>query len=152
MKDWCYGINSLYKEASVYLKEAPWYIWFLNWLFNLVCAFLTSMDIPLPDIKIPTFDKETIEYNDGCRWVSLKAWYGDFGQWFHCIIHDPILHFCRRRTKTKHIGMDYDKLRKLVYSNDKKFWDEEEKSARETIKEEGEEQIKKWKQEMEKDR
>jgi len=122
----------------VYLEEAHLWVWLLDDIIEFICDIFNSFDIPLPDIPIPLFRKDDIKFNDGKRWVSMKQEWGDIGNLFHGQIHMPVSGFCFKRTKTWRIKYDYDKLKKMFYKRDKKFWDMEERNAREMREEEDE--------------
>ncbi|MBU4374550.1 MAG: hypothetical protein KJ714_08990 [Euryarchaeota archaeon] len=123
MKTWSYGINSLYKTASIDLRTGPWWVFTLERTAELCCDMIPS--IPLPDAKKRLRDQEDIELNGGNPWTTRKAWYGDLSQLFHCFVHVPIFDFCQKRIKCKFIELDYDKVKKMFYQEDKRFWDEE---------------------------
>lgn len=63
MKRWSYGINSIYKKASIYLEEAPWWIFALDRSIEFLCDLMPS--IPLPNVKIRLKNREDIEFNEG---------------------------------------------------------------------------------------
>ena len=129
MKRWHYGINSYYKTADVYLEEASFLIFLLEDIVAFICELIPC--IPLPKIKIKLKNPEDIEINDGNRWTTLKDWHGNLNALFHLYIHMPVDHFCWKRTKTKCISIPYDKCKELFYKEDKDFWDEEIKTAKE---------------------
>jgi len=82
--------------------------------------------IPLPNIKFRLRDKHSIEFNQS-EWTTFREWYGDLNSLFCGVIHMPIFGFCWDRIETKHIEMDYDKLKEMFYTKDKDFWDEHER-------------------------
>ena len=123
MKTWSYGINSLYKTASIDLRTGPWWVFALERTAELCCDMIPS--IPLPDAKKRLRDQEDIKLNGGNTWTTRKEWYGDLSQLFHCVVHVPIFDFCQKRIKCKFIELDYDKVKKMFYQEDKRFWDEE---------------------------
>jgi hypothetical protein len=90
---------------------------------ELCCDMIPS--IPLPDAKKRLRDQEDIKLNGGNPWTTWKEWYGDLSQLFHCVVHVPIFDFCQKRIKCKFIELDYDKVKKMFYQEDKRFWDEE---------------------------
>lgn len=125
MKSWSYGVNSLNKTANIYLEEAPFYIFFLDWLTESLCELVPA--IPLPRIKIRLKNPDDIEDNDGKRWTTLDEWYGDWSQAFHLFVHMPVFDFCNARTNGRAISVGYKRLRKIFREKDKKYWDNIEK-------------------------
>ena len=123
MKTWSYGINSLYKTASIDLRTGPWWVFALERTAELCCDMIPS--IPMPDAKKRLRDQVEIELNGGNPWTTWKEWYGDLSQLFHCFVHVPIFDFCQKRVKCKFIELDYDKVKEMFYQEDKRFWDEE---------------------------
>ncbi len=128
MRSWSYGVNSLHKTASIYLDEAPFYIFFLDWLANVLCELIPT--IPLPKIRMRLKDPEDIECNGGEKWTTLDEWYGDWSQAFHLFVHMPVFDFCTRKTKDECIPIGYKKLRKIFYERDKEYWDDIEKEEK----------------------
>jgi len=123
MKTWSYGINSLYKTASVDLRTGPWLVFALERTAEFCCDILPS--IPLPRAKKRLRNQEDIELNGGNPWTTWKEWYGDLSQLFHCFVHIPIFNSCERIVKTRFLELDYDKVKEMFYEEDKRFWDEE---------------------------
>ena len=123
MKSWNYGINSLYKTASIDLRTGSWWIFYLGRTVEFCCDLV--LPIPLPTVKKRLTDQEDIEQNAGNHWTTWKEWYGDFSQLFHCFVHMPVFNFCERMIQTKNVEIDYDKLKEMFYEEDKAFWDEE---------------------------
>lgn len=133
MKSWSYGLNGYYKTASIWLHEAPFYIFLLDWLANCICGIVPAISFPKLPLKLSL---EKAEDNDGERWTTWKDWYGDLGQFVHCHFHDPIFQFCQARMNEKWVEIDWEKLKKIFYEEDKEFWDDEEQLAEEIREEE----------------
>ena len=123
MKSWSYGINSIYKRASIYLEEAPWWIFAVDRFAEFLCDLVPP--IPLPKIKVRLKDRQDIEFNGENEWTTLRDWYGDLNQVFHCFVHLPVFDFCQKRTNCKPMEIDYNKARETFYKEDKEFWDKE---------------------------
>lgn len=123
MKSWSYGINSIYRKASIYLEEAPWWMFAIDRIAELLCDLIPPF--PLPKIKMKLRDKEDIELNGGSEWTTLRDWYGDLSQVFHCFVHLPIFHFCQERIRYKSIKIDFNQAREMFYEGDKELWDKE---------------------------
>ena len=115
-----YGINSYYKKVSLDVDFAPFWVFILERLTEDICGYLVP-PIPLPRIKITREGEKT----------TLKEYYGDFQQLFHCYIHHPVFQFCQKRIDARYIDLDYEAARKAFYDKDKKNWDEAEKRAAE---------------------
>jgi hypothetical protein len=124
MKTWSYGINSLYKTASIDLQTAPWWVFALEWAVGWCCDLAPAL--PLPDAKMRLRDQEDIELNGGSPWTTWKEWYGDLSQLFHGFVHMPVFNFCQSRIQSRIVGLDYDNAKEMFYEEDKKFWDEEQ--------------------------
>jgi len=124
MKTWTYGINSLYRTASIDLQAGPWWA-ALDRAVEWCCDCAPA--IPLPNVKLRRRDPEDIEMNDGHQWTTWKEWYGDLSQLFHCFVHMPVFNYCQRRIRSRIVELDYDRAKEMFYEEDKKFWDEEQK-------------------------
>ena len=131
MKSWSYGANSYHKTASVYLEEGHWWFFLIRAIGDFICEH--TLCISLPNIKWKLTDKESIEFNDGSEWTTLKEWYGDTVQLVHLKIHEPMLNLFWNKTKETDIEIPYSKLRKLFYKVDKEWWDEQENIKREIV-------------------
>jgi len=123
MKTWSYGINSIYKKASIYLEEASWWVFALDRIIEFLCDFIPP--VPFPKIKMRLKDREDIEFNGDSEWTTWREWYGDLSQLFHCFVHMPIFDFCQKRIKCKSVEINYDNAKKIFYEEDKEFWDNE---------------------------
>jgi len=121
MRSWSYGINNYYKTANISLEIAPWYIFAIEKASEFICGIIPP--IPLPDIKFRLKDKDSIKFNQS-EWTTVREWYGDLSQLFHSVIHVPIFDFCWDRIISKHVEMDYEKLKEMFYKEDKEFFDD----------------------------
>lgn len=119
MKSWSCGINSIYKKASIYLEEAPCWVFLVDRIVEFFCDLMPL--IFLPKIKMRLKDKEDIEFNGGSEWTTLRDWYGDLRQVFHCFVHMPVFDFCQKRIRRKSIEIDYNRAKEIFYEEDKKF-------------------------------
>jgi len=63
MKSWSYGINSLYKTASIYLETAPWYIFAIRALSDFLCDSVPP--ITLPNFKLRLKNEDAMDCNEG---------------------------------------------------------------------------------------
>lgn len=123
MKSWGYGINSIYKKANIYLEKASWWVFLIDRIAEFLCDLIPP--IPLPKIKMKLKDREDIELNGESDCTTLRDWYGDLSQVFHCFVHMPIFDFCQKRIRYKYIEIDYSKAKEMFYEEDKEFWDKE---------------------------
>lgn len=123
MRSWSYGINSIYKKANIYLEEAPWLVFGVDRIAEFVCDFVPP--VPLPKMKVRLKSREDIEFNGGDDWTTLRDWYGDLRQVFHCFVHMPIFDFCQKRIRGKSIEIDFSSAKEMFYEEDKQFWDRE---------------------------
>jgi len=125
MRQWSIGTNDYYYTGSIWLEEAPWYIFALGSFIQWICYFFPR--IPLPKIKIIREGEET----------NLKDWYGTTGDLFHCFICDPIFGWCWGKIKSTYIEFPYLKLKEEfpeMFKDENNIWDdqsEEEKLVRE---------------------
>lgn len=133
MRCWSYGINGYYKTASIWLWEAPFYIFLLDWLADCICELIPA--IPFPKLPLKLNAEET-EWNEGQEWTTWQDWYGDLSQFVHCHFHNPIFHFCQTSRNEKWVEIGYKRLKKMFYEEDKEFWDDEERLAEEIREEE----------------
>jgi len=95
MKLWSIGSNNIYFTSSIFLEEAPWYIFGLQILIQCICSFIPN--IPLPKIKIIRENEET----------NLRVWYGSISSLFHIFICEPISNWCYDKIETKSIEFPY---------------------------------------------
>lgn len=124
MRRFGYGINSFHKKASIWVDYAPFWVFWLDDIFNFLCDRIPAL--PLPPIPLRLFNEGSIEFNDGRKWVTLREWCGDLRGLFHLYVHTPILNYCFGRTDGRVIQVNYNKARKVFYDKDKEFWDDHE--------------------------
>ncbi len=105
MTRWSIGTNSYYYEGSILLEEAPWYVFLIEYLIDIVCNYFPS--IPLPNIKIKRYNET----------YTLKEYYGTTFDLFHLYIHMPIFNWCYSKIKYKDIKFPYQMLEE--YFSDK---------------------------------
>jgi len=122
MNHWSYGINSHHHTASVYLEKAHWWVFALERLVDAVCGKFP--EIRLPHIKMKLRDPDDVEM-EGKEYTYWDEWWGDTQQVFCVYVHHPVLHYCWRKTKTRDIEIDFERLKSMFYDEDKDFWDEE---------------------------
>jgi hypothetical protein len=120
LKDWNYGINSLYKTGHISLEEAPWYVFAIACVVEWICDHMPA--IPLPD--------DPIKDEDGNN-TTLKAYYGELNHLWHDKVDDPVFQWAEKQKRTVVIDFPYEKLREIFYEKDKNFFGEEEKIAQE---------------------
>lgn len=121
MRKMGYGLNSYYETASIYFEYAPFWVFALDRFFDYLCWIIPPISIPLL-VRISEDDAD--ELDDGKLWVRMDKWYGDLRQYFCAKVHMPISDFLWSKTERRTIEVDYNKLKDIVYSHDKKFWDE----------------------------
>jgi len=120
MKNWSYGINSLYKSGTLILEESAWYIFAIERGVEWICDHTPA--IPLPSIPIKDCDGEE---------TTLKDYYGDTQQLFCSEVHIPIYQWAQDKKQIVFMESSYDILREKFYDKDKKFFDDEEKIGEE---------------------
>ena len=125
MKNWSYGINSLYKTGHIFLEEAPWYVFAIARAVEWTCDYMP---------EIPFSDRSIVD-EDGNE-TTLKEYYGDLSQWWHCKVHDPIFQWAEKQKSTTTIEMSYEKIKELFYESNRKFFDDHEKIDEELTDEE----------------
>ena len=117
MRTWNYGVNSIYKKASIYLEEASWWVFVVDKTVETLCDLMPS--IQLPNITMRLHDREDIELNGGSELTTLRDWYGDLSQVFHCFVHMPVFDFCQRRIECKQFEINYNEVVKIFQAEDK---------------------------------
>ena len=118
MRRWSTGTNNYYFTGSIFLEEAPWYIFFIESLIMNICHWIPR--IPLPKIKII---REGEEYN-------LRSWYGTTGDLFHSYVCSKVSEWCWNKTKNYNINFPYEMLRELIPASEDPnpyFTDEDDK-------------------------
>ncbi len=114
MKNWSYGINSLYKTGYVFLEEAPWYIFAIERGMDWLCDHTPA--IPFPAIPIKDCDGEK---------TTLKDYYGDTQQLFCSAIHIPICQWIGNKKQIVFIESSYELLKEKFGEKDKEFFKED---------------------------
>ena len=104
MKKIEYGFNSYHKTASINVDFAPFWVFALNEIVDGVCGYLVR-PIAFPKIKINRDSEKT----------TMREYYGDLQQLFHCHVHSPVFQFCYKRMDSKTIDIDYEAARKAFY-------------------------------------
>lgn len=127
MQRWALATNSYYKTVSVYLDEAPWYIFALENVTFKTCSLVPHIKIPFTDMYFIDRDKET---------YSIYEYYGDLNCLFHSFVCTPITSYCFNKTNTKHIEIAWDKLKEL----DEELWTKGEQEYIEYMKEDKEDE------------
>lgn len=120
MKDWSYGINSLYKTGHIMLDETPWYVFAIARAVEWMCDHMPAIPLPSDPIK----DEDG---ND----TTLKEYYGDTSHLFHAFVHDPVFQWAEKQKKTTAMELSHKKVREIFYESDSKFFDDEEKIGKE---------------------
>lgn len=134
MKDWTYGINSLpqFKSGHIVLIEQPWWLAFIEWYIdNVIGRFCCLFHwINLPKWLYIT-DKD-----DGKKY-SWYEWWGDVGALWHLYVFCPCFYwYCDHPKRIEYkVEIGSDKLKEILYSNDPKYFDDEEKNCKEILEE-----------------
>jgi hypothetical protein len=100
MRRWSVGINNYYFTSSICLDEAPWYVFVIEHMIQVICTWFPWF--PLPKIKIIRDGEET----------TLKEWYGTTRDLFHIFVCTPITDWCFKKTKMILISHPYEVLKK----------------------------------------
>ncbi len=119
-----YGVNHYYKTASLLVEYAPFWVFFIGWLFNYICWIIFSISFLKISYKLR--DETDIEMNDGKEWTTWKEWYGDLNQWFHVVVHCPVDDFCWEKIDSRVIKLDYEETKKIFSDKDKEMWNYED--------------------------
>lgn len=117
MKRWNTGSNCYYFTSSIYLDEAPWYIFFIEHAIQWICHYFPR--IPLPPIKIKRYGEET----------TLRAYYGTAGDLFHVYVCTPVFNWCWENTERQSIEFPYKMIEELfpdAHSDDCDYFNDEE--------------------------
>lgn len=145
MRRWSFQINSYHKTSNITLETLPVYVYLIELINDKVCGFISRyLAVPFPDIlpkKRLTKEDCGCKTENGCdfcnRKLSLKDWYGDFGQFWHGYVCITIFDLCYKYKNKKeyNLEIDYDKCKELFYEDNKLFFDEQEKFAERMRKE-----------------
>jgi len=120
MRKYSYGTNGYYKTASIFIEDAPWYIFALDTLIERICTLIPS--IPLPPIKMK-LSEEDAKFS-GNEYSTWNEWYGDTSAWFCAMVHTPIMAFCNRYINFRSVDIDYNKLKEATIKYDEQQWPE----------------------------
>lgn len=99
MRRWFIGTNNFYFVGSIYLEEAPWYIFALESGILKICDYFPR--IPLPKIKIVRENEKT----------TLREWYGSTHDLFHIFICSPITDWCYKKIEIKSFSIPYEMIK-----------------------------------------
>jgi len=130
MKHWAIGTNNYWFTASIYLEETPFVLMCLEWVVGYVCYVLTILNIKLPRIKIRLKDKESwVDTEKGDGWTTLREWYSDVGQTWHCFVCLPVTDLVWKYTKSKNISYPYFSLNRIFPEEfrEEYDWDDRDK-------------------------
>ena len=58
MRKWSIGHNDCYYTSNLWLEEAPWYVFAIDYCMNYICSWIPA--IPLPKIKITDEDHKIL--------------------------------------------------------------------------------------------
>ena len=112
MRRWSIGINDYYFTASIWLEDAPWYIFVIEYVIQFICNCIPR--IPLPRIKIIRGNKET----------TLKDWYGTTEDLFHAFICGPVVEWCYKKINMESVDCPYYFLKKKFPKDFQKIEDD----------------------------
>jgi len=98
MTRWFVGTNNYYYEGSISLEEAPWYIFAIEYIMDIICHYFPQ--IPLPKIKI----KRNGEI------YTLNEYYGTTADLFHLYIHLPIFKWLYKNITNTHLRFPFQML------------------------------------------
>jgi hypothetical protein len=104
MRKWSTGTNDYYFTSSIWLEEAPWYIFFIENAIMWICHNL------IPRIPLPSFIKITREGEE----YTLREWYGTTNDLFHCDVCIPITTWCWKKIKHNDIYFPYEMLKEII--------------------------------------
>jgi len=126
MKTWTYGINTHYKQGTLYLTTMPLWLYLvgdvlIESVISRVCCLFHWMK--LPNIKYKTIQEGTDTYT-----YTWSEYYGDVGEIFRLLVFFPLSMWYWRHPKRKEtpIELGYDKVKELFYTDNPKFFDDEE--------------------------
>lgn len=92
---WNVGANDVYKEATVYREEGPWWAFFVEKSLELLNSFLGwTHRIPLPNLPISKDSMLEGEFLEENEVVTLKSYYGNLYYLLRLRVHDPIYEWC----------------------------------------------------------
>ena len=117
MKRWSIGANNYYFSASIYLEEAPWYIFMIEYSIQYICHYFPR--IQLPNIKIIRDNEE----------YTLRSYYGTTGDLFHIYICTKIFNWCYDRIKLKTFEFPFEMLKNEfpdLFKDAYEYFDEKE--------------------------
>lgn len=114
MRDWSYPVNNLWGTGFYNLEEAPWWVFFIQWL-NFRIAVL------VPAIKFPRWKMKEPETGES---TTMREWYGDLNQCFWLAFTDPVFHWTERKKKITTVEVGYDLIRKNHYEDNREWFDE----------------------------
>lgn len=104
MRKWSTGTNDYYFTSSIFLEEAPWYVFFIETSIMWICHIL------IPRIPLPNFIK-IIRDNEE---YTLRSYYGTTADLFHCYVCYPISGWCWKKIKHYNISFPYKMLAEMI--------------------------------------
>ena len=118
MKTYHINCNDYYRSATLVLCETPTILYFLTVFVQYVCSFFPS--IPLPKLY----------YRSSSGPTTLRNWFGDTQQLFHCYVCTPLSSLLRQHTKFVSIDLPYKFAKERFPTEFKDFefeWDEDDR-------------------------
>lgn len=116
MKSWSYGINTHFKTASVFLREGPWWAFFLDWFADHSCGLI-------PEWHLPVIKNRRLVVNG--EETTFGEYYGTLHDLYHMFVCQKLMFFADSKVTTKALQVEWDKCRELFYERDKAYWDAE---------------------------
>ena len=108
---WSVGTNNVYKEATVYREEGPWWGFFIEKSLELLCDLLWwAHKVPLPDVTICKDCLSGDKFMEENEVVTLKNYYGSLYNLFQLKVHDPIYQWCWSKCTITGATMDIDEV------------------------------------------
>jgi hypothetical protein len=104
MRRWSKGTNNYYFTSSIWLEEAPWYIFFIENAIMWICHTL------IPRIPLPSFIKIVREGEE----TNLKNYYGTVADLFHCYVCSPITSWSWKKIKHYDVSFPYKMLEEMI--------------------------------------
>jgi hypothetical protein len=100
MTRWSIGRNNYYFTGCVFLEDAPWYIFTIEYIIQTICDWF-------PPIPLPKFIKITRDNEK----YTLREWCGTTQELFHIYVCSEVFQWCYSKINSRIIEFPYNMLK-----------------------------------------
>ena len=105
---WSVSTNDIYYEAWIRREEGPWWIFCIEWLSMQVCWLIGKLPIPFPNWTITRDSLFGCKHLDEDEVTTMREYYGDFSQFYHGKVCNPIFQWCDSKYEATNVVIDLE--------------------------------------------